>query len=226
MTSGLSTRYASTWGSANLNLNHADSNSASNTSYSASLTTSLTANKDVIAFGGETQSRSAVVVNVKGADLGETFDVYVNNQRRGYALGGKPSIIHLSPFDTYSVRIRPNQSGSLYSFDEREYEVTLYPGNISALDYEVKQVLVVYGRIQLPDGTWLSHASVHGGEGLAVSDEFGLFQAEISSEVTTLVFRKQGQECSINLIPSEFDSDFVNLGKVVCLPVKPVTAQK
>lgn len=213
---GVSTRYASTWGNANLNLNYSDNNNSSNTSYSASLATSITANKDVIAFGGESQSRSAVVINVEGAQLSEQFDVFVNNQRRGYALGGKASIIHLSPFNTYKVRIRPQQSGSLYAFDEREYEVTLYPGNITALDYEVKQVLVVYGRARLSDGNWLSHASVQGGEGLAVSDEFGLFQADVSSDTTELTFRKKGQECSIPLTPEKYESDFVNLGQVVC----------
>ncbi|OED44338.1 hypothetical protein ACH42_07770 [Endozoicomonas sp. (ex Bugula neritina AB1)] len=222
---GVSTRYASTWGSANLNLNYADSGSSSNTSYSASLATSVTANKDVIAFGGESQSRSAVVVNIEGAALSEEFDVYVNNQRRGYALGGKASIIHLSPFNTYKIRIRPQQSGALYAFDEREYEVTLYPGNIAALDYEVKQVLVVYGRARLPDGTWLNHASVQGGEGLAVSDEFGIFQAEVSSETSELVFRKKGQECSIPLTPADYDNDFVNLGQIECSLDNPATVK-
>ncbi len=220
----LSGRYASTWGSANLNLNHSDNRGITNTSYSASLTSSLTANKNVVAFGGESQSRSAVVVNVDGADLDERFDVYVNNQRRGYALGGKPSIIHLSPYDSYKIRIRPSQSGSLFSLDEREYEVTLYPGNIAALDYEVKKVLVVYGRVKLANGSWLKHAAVQGGEGLAVVDEFGVFQAEISSETTELIFRKKGQECFVPVAPEQYESDFVNLGQIECTMSLPANA--
>lgn len=213
----LSTRYGSSWGSTNVNLNHVDSGGVRNTSYAASLSTSLTVNQDVVAFGGDSLSRSAVVVTVEGAHRDEQFDVYVDGQRRGYALGGKPSIVHLSPFSTYNVGIRSQQGGSLFSLDEKEYKVTLYPGNITALDYDVKQVLLVYGRVHLPDGQWLTNASVLGGEGLAVSDEFGLFQAEISTNTEELVFRKKGQECSLPLSPDNFQGDFINLGKVACI---------
>ena len=215
-TASLSTRYASTWGDGNLDLNYSDSDNSSSTStYSASLSTSLIANQDVIAFGGETQTSTAVVVNVEGADMDERFDVYVDNQRRGYALGGKPSVIHLSAFDTYKVTIRPEGSG-LYSFDEKSYEVTLYPGNVAALDFSVQSVQIVYGRVRLPNGDWLSNASVRGGEGLAVSDGYGLFQAEVSSDTEQLVFNRRGKQCVVDLSPGENNSDVVNLGVVEC----------
>ena len=219
---GLSTRYASTWGSSNLNLNYADNNGRSSTAYSASISSSFTANQDVIAVGGQNQSRAAIVVTVNGAKEDERFDVYVDNQHKGFALGDRPSIVHLSPFATYQVSIRANGE-SLYSFDEKVHEVTLYPGNVSALDYEVKPVLLLYGRAQLSDGQWVSHASVEGGEGLAVSDEFGLFQAEVLSDTTELIFRKNGQECIVPLSPESYKKEFNNLGQVVCLSETPAS---
>ena len=212
---GLSTRYGSTWGSGNLNLNYADNGNTTNTTYAASLTSSLTASADGIAFGGETQSRAAVVVDVEGAGLRDGFDVFIDGRRRGYALGGKPSIIHLSPYQTYKVRIRP-RGETLFSFDEKEYEVTLYPGNVTSLNFEMKQVVVVYGRVRMPDGDWLSHASIQGGEGLAVSDEYGVFQAEVLKNTSQLMFNRRGAQCILPLKPDIYDEDFINLGQVVC----------
>ena len=212
---GLSSRLASTWGTANLDVNHAKTETTTSTGYSASLSTSLMANSDVVAFGGESQSRSAVVVTVDGASLGDQFDVYVDNQRRGYALGGKPSIIHLSPFRTYKVSIRPT-GGSIFAFDEKEYEVTLYPGNVMDLDYSVNSVRVLYGRVRTAAGDWLANASVQGGVGLAVSDEFGIFQAEVSGDSDQLTFIKGGEQCLVELDIDDKEDDFINLGQVVC----------
>ena len=212
---GLSSRYSSVWGSSNLSLNYADNNNSSSTSYSASLSTSFVANADVVAFGGESESLAAVIVSVEGAGLNEQFDVYVNNQRQGYALGGKPSIIQLTPFETYKIQIR-QESASLFSLDEKEYEVTLYPGNVMALKYSVEQVFVVYGRVRLPDGEWFSNASIQGGEGFALSDEFGLFQAEITPDTEMLIFRRQGLECSLPLNLKGLENNFINLGQVSC----------
>lgn len=215
ISAGLSSRFASTWGTANINVNHVDSESNTSTGYSASLSTSFMANSNVFAFGGENQSRSAVVVTVDGASLGDRFDVYVDNQRRGYALGGKPSIIHLSPFRTYKVSIRPTGS-SIFSFDEKEYEVTLYPGNVMDIDYSVSSVRILYGRVRAVSGDWLSNASVQGGIGLAVSDEFGMFQAEITDDSEQLVFIKDGKQCLLELDLEDRKDDFINLGQVVC----------
>lgn len=212
---GVSSRLATTWGTTNLNINHVDTDSSNSTSYSASLSTSFMANSDVFAFGGESQSSSAVVVTVEGASWTDRFDVYVDNQKRGYALGSKPSIVHLSPFRTYKINIRP-AGDSLFAFDEKEYEVTLYPGNVLALDYSVDVVRIVYGRVRSMDGDWLANASVQGGVGLAVSDEYGMFQAEVAADSQQLIFVKDGRQCLLELDMSGDNEDIVNLGQVVC----------
>ena len=212
---GLTSRYSSIWGNGDLNLNYADNNSSSSTSYSASLSTSFIANGDTIAFGGESGSEAAIVVVVEGAELNEKFDVYVNDQRRSYALGGKPSIIQLTPFETYKIRIK-QENASLFSVDEKEYEVTLYPGNVMALEYNVEKVFVVYGRVRLPNGEWLSNASVEGGQGFAVSDEFGLFQAEVVPSTDILIFRRQNLQCALPLSLNDYKDNFINLGQVSC----------
>ena len=213
---GLSSRYASTWGTANLNMNYTDTEANSSTGYSASVSTSLMANSNVFAFGGENQSRSAVVVTVDGASLNEQFDVYVDNRRQGYALGGKPSIIHLSPFRTYKVSIRPVGS-KIYAFEEKVYDITLYPGNVMDLDFQVNSVKVLYGRVRSGDGSWLQNASLHGGIGLAVSDSYGVFQIEVSDEIDHLMFQKSGKQCRIDIDIDDSDEDFINLGQVDCI---------
>ena len=214
---GASGSFQSTWGKGNLNLNYVENNGNSSTSYSAGVNTSFIANRKTIALGGGSQSPAAVVVNVAGAAHDDRFAVYVDNQRRSFTEGDSSSIVHLSPFQTYKVRIK-SEGDSVYSQDEKEYQVTLYPGNAVALDYKVQRVVIVYGRVLLPDGQWLTNANIRGGVGLAASDELGVFQAEISSDTKHLVFSRRGEECKVPLSVSSYKDDFVSLGQVVCQP--------
>ena len=213
--SSVSTQFGSTWGSGHVHLNHVSDHGLSNTSYSASLNTSLAANNSVLAVGGGNQGNSAVVVTVKGASVSDRFHVYINNHHQGNATGGKATVIPLSSFNTYQVRIRPGQVGALFSFDEKQHEVTLYPGNIATLDFDVTRIRVVFGRLRTPDGAWLKHASMSGGPGLTTTDEYGLFQLEVPDNVSELTVTKQGEACSVSL-PSEAKTDVINLGVVEC----------
>ena len=153
---------------------------ANTTSWGGSFNTSFLTDGDVIAMGGEQRAESALVINLEGRD-GDVFDVRVNGQRRGYAVAGTASIIPLAPFEQYRVSLNP-AGETLYSFDERERIVTLYPGNVVALDYEAIPLQLLFGRLVL-NGQPLHGASLNGGLYPGKSDDLGIFQLEARSDI-------------------------------------------
>ena len=115
------------------------------------------------------------------------FDVRVNGQRRGYAIAGSSSIIALPPYEQYQVSLSP-AGETLYSFDEREKSVTLYPGNVVTLDYEATPLQLLFGRL-LFNGVPMKGVVINGGLYPGSTDETGMFQLETRSDVGSLSVR-------------------------------------
>ncbi|MGI9277105.1 MAG: TcfC E-set like domain-containing protein [Endozoicomonas sp.] len=178
-----SIQYANRYGRGSLNVNHTTGVESSTTSWGGSLSTSFLTDGNVIAMGGEQRAESAVVINLDGRQ-GDIFDVRVNGQRRGYAVAGKPSVIPLSPFDSYRVSLSP-AGETLYSFDERDKNVTLYPGNVVILDYEAVPLQLLFGRF-LFNGEPLDGARINGGLYPGNTDDIGMFQLETRTDIEQL----------------------------------------
>jgi Mat/Ecp fimbriae outer membrane usher protein len=97
------------------------------------------------------------------------------------------------------VRIKPRRS-SFVQFDDSPRSVTLYPGNVARLDWEVKSLFVVLGRVVDSEGRGIPNASIHGAQGLAATDADGFFQAEVASadESIELEFQGSAGRCSVS----------------------------
>ncbi|MGB1271090.1 MAG: hypothetical protein ACPG5T_03370, partial [Endozoicomonas sp.] len=216
-----SAQYANHYGQGTLSINHSTSDTENVTSWGGSLSTSFLTDGDVIAMGGEQRAESALVVNLQGRE-GDVFDVKVNGQRRGYAIAGTPSIIALSPFEQYRVTLSP-AGETLYSFDEREKSVTLYPGNVVTLDYEAVPLQLLFGRL-LFNGEPLDGARINGGLYLGSTDDIGMFQLETRSDVGALQIElKNGWICQLPVEPLEsgyvLQVGSVDLKNTECTPV-------
>ncbi|WP_422449934.1 MULTISPECIES: TcfC E-set like domain-containing protein [unclassified Endozoicomonas] len=197
-----SVQYANHYGRASFSASHTRSSDSSITSWGGSMSTSFLTDGEVFALGGEERAESALVVNLDGRP-GDVFDVKVNGQRRGYAIAGSPSIIALSPYEQYRVSLSP-AGETLYSFDEREKTVTLYPGNVVTLDYEAIPLQLLFGRL-LFNGLPLEGARINGGLFPGSTDDIGMFQLETRSDVGNLQVE-------------------LNNGWLCQLPVKPLNA--
>ncbi|WP_257267005.1 TcfC E-set like domain-containing protein [Endozoicomonas sp. ONNA2] len=178
-----SVQYANRYGRASFSASHTRSSDSNTTSWGGSMNTSFLTDGDVFALGGEERAESALVVNLEGR-AGDVFDVKVNGQRRGYAIAGSPSIIALTPYEQYRVSLSP-AGETLYSFDEREKTVTLYPGNVVTLDYEAIPLQLLFGRL-LFNGQPLEGARINGGLFPGSTDDIGMFQLETRSDVGNL----------------------------------------
>ena len=203
--------YANRYGRANLNVSHTEGVDSSTTSWGGSLSTSFLTDGNVIAMGGDQSAESALVINLDGRE-GDVFDVRVNGQRRGYAVAGRPSVIPLTPFEEYRVSLS-STGETLYSFDERDKSITLYPGNVVTLDYEAIPLQLLFGRL-LFNGEPLDGARINGGLYPGNTDDIGMFQLETRTDIDRLQIElDNGWICQLPVTPLE-EGYILQLGTV------------
>lgn len=198
-----------------LNLEASYSHETQRTSYGANIATTFIANSDAFKFGGKRQARSTVVLDIKGEAQDAYFDVTVNQIVRDQAEIGRKSILALAPYQTYQIGLIPRGS-SLVDFEGTAREVTLYLGNVVSLEWKAERILVGFGQIQDEQGNLISNGLIQGVVGLATTNEFGIFQAELKSTTEVLTIQTRDRSCEVKL-PSLTSAELVvTLGTLTC----------
>ena len=187
-------------------------------SYGASFYTSIIANRDTFTFGGKRQARSAVILDIKGEAADAYFDVEVNKLVRDNAAIGSKSLVPLAPFRTYNIALR-SKGSALLDFDTTTQTTTLYPGNVITLTWEASRILVAFGQINDATGTPIQNGLIEGVVGLATTDDFGVFQAEIKSNTKTITVRTRTNRCSVELPELPEENLIATLGTLTCQPL-------
>lgn len=178
------------------------------TTWAGTLNTSLLSDGQQLAIGGQDQAQSAALVDIEGDLPDAHFEVRVDGFTRAVAPAGSVTPVHLRPWETYEIRLRPVGS-SLVSFEDRIERITLYPGNVVRLTWRVAEVLVLFGRLLDPEGQALEGLRIEGAQGLSVSDIGGLFQAEVfrpaPGEVIELAVIRDDESCRVQIDVDELD---------------------
>ena len=177
--------------------------------------TNLLSNDGQLAFGGQRNTDSGVILNIEGPTKNEPFEIFVNGQPRGIAKIGHRTVLPLIAFQTYSISIR-SQSDELLHFDEGLRKVTLYPGNVETLDYEVQPITVLITRIELKDGEPASRMRIDNAIGYAVTDQDGWLQAEIIGTKPLEVSKNGVATCKIELPELEIKQGVAFVESLVC----------
>ena len=191
--------------------------SASMLNYSAGLSTSFMAARDTITFGGQRLARSALIIDIEGKVDNAHFDVMVDRNQKGRARIGERTIIPLSPYQTYNVQLL-SRGEAFVDFNDQIRSVTLYPGNGVPLMWRTKEIIIIFGQIMNAEGKPIVNALIEGVTGLATTDEFGLFQAELDAAVKTLNVRTRQSSCEVRL-PDELEiqQSIAILGELTCV---------
>jgi hypothetical protein len=212
---GANMDWAGNLGRMRVGAEHIEADAGSASVYNGNLATSFTVADGSFALGGENQNQSAVMVDVRGADSELSFDVLINGGRRGVVKAGKKSLITLRPFESYTVRLRPRGSSFVY-FEDKEHTVTLYPGNVVKLAWDVDQVDIVFGRLVDQNNQAIANALLHGVAGLATTDESGIFQAEIKQGTKQIKVETRDSSCQLELPPYTARNGVASVGVLKC----------
>ena len=204
------------YGRARAQAEHVDRDNGTTTNvYNGNLSTSFIIAKDQLAIGGKEQNQAAVVIDLRG-DAGDSFfDIIVNGGRMGTARAGTKTILSLRPFESYSIRLNVRGNDFVY-FDDKEHKVTLYPGNVVTLDWQADKVNIIFGRIQDSMGKPVANGLLKGVAGLATTDEFGVFQAEIIESVTEFQVQTRNSLCTVKLPEVVAKNGIASVGNLRC----------
>ncbi|WP_246494474.1 TcfC E-set like domain-containing protein [Brenneria izadpanahii] len=143
--------------------------------------------------------RSGVLVNTGFAEKG-TVAAQVNG--RTYALSGKSNFIALPPYAKYNVELMndKNSEDSVDIVSGRKNSVVLYPGNVSVVNPEIKQLVTVFGRIRHADGALAVNTDIHNHIGKTQTDENGEFAMDVDKKFPFITLReKNGGVCEAEL---------------------------
>ena len=102
------------------------------------------------------------------------------------------------------------------SFDTAPRSVTLYPGNVSELEWNVTPLFILFGRAIATDGRRLANADIIGAHGIGRTDGEGYFQIETNSDDQLRLSDPAGPICTMKFGPAKPADGLVSAGDIKC----------
>ncbi len=161
---------------------------------------SLNASSDVVwtplGFGiGAGYSASGVIVHINSKKPGE-FELVDHGYPIAAVATNRSQFVPLSPHHVYHLAIQSISDEGFFTYDQSPREVTLYPGNIFSLSWQVKEKYLVFGRLVNAEGEPLVHATIDFARGLAVTDESGYFQFSVEKAGQVVEASNDHERCN------------------------------
>lgn len=173
---------------------------------------------DEIHLGGNQNDRSAVIIETAG-DADADMKVYVNGMAKSTVKVNGKQVIYLAPFNVYKIRLAPEKN-ALLDYDTADRKVTLYPGNVTKLKWDINTFYVVSAKIQTVDGQPLSNAILQESKSQVTTNERGQMQAELSRLKQLTFATLDGGKCKVDLPDvKETNGVLIHAQPLVCQPV-------
>lgn len=185
------------------------------TQYAATLDGGIALTGGGIGIAGRDMNDSAVMVSVHGKGTGQEFEVLVDEAARGTVADGERLMLFLQPYKNYDLRLRP-RGEQIASVDTAERSVTVYPGNVTEVDWTITPLFILFGRAVAADGTPIAHADIAGSHGIGRTDGEGYFQIETNSEDILRLTRASGAGCILKAAPARPVNGLVSAGEIEC----------
>lgn len=186
------------------------------TNHSLSLQGSIGWTKESFNLGKGTQS-AGVVINTGFTEKGRML-AQIN--ARNYPLTGKSNFISLPPYAEYKIELMNDKTSqdSVDIITGRSNQIVLYPGNISVISPEVKQLVTVFGRVRKPDGAIYTNIDIHYHIGKTRTDERGEFAMDVDKRYPMIYLNDDyGGICKADLDLRDARGA-VWIGDIQCVP--------
>lgn len=185
------------------------------TQFAAAFDTGIVVTGNGIGIAGRDMNDTGIVVSVSESGPNQEFDVLVNEVARGTVDGGEHLVLFLEPYREYDIRLR-SRASQLSGYDASTRTVTLYPGNVAELDWEVTPLFILFGRAVDRDGSPIANAEISGSHGIARTDGDGYFQIETNRKDHLRLDRTAGPACTISVQAAPPGDGFVSAGDQIC----------
>lgn len=185
------------------------------TQYDLSLQSGLAASAHGATFGARQVEPSAIIVSVHGDAPGARFKVLVDDTQKGIVRIGERLSLFVAGYRAYRVRLVPADAAAV-DLDETAREVTVYPGNVERLDWQVQSYVTLIARAVATDGAPIRTALVQTARAVAETDADGYFQIDLRSGDAITIAQGTGRTCQVALPRLSVHKDFASAGKVTC----------
>jgi hypothetical protein len=178
-----------------------------------------------IHVGGEQNEKSAVIVETHG-DAKVKMKVYVNGVQRCIVKVGDKQVVYLTPFHIYNIRLAPEKNG-LLDYESGDRKVTLYPGNVVKLIWNINTFYVVVAHFVGPDGKPLANAVLKESRTQVATNSRGRLQAELSSP-GVLTFTAQDNSVCQSQLPGNvtaINGVLIYHKAIPCIPISQTASR-
>lgn len=178
------------------------------------LATTVVGDPEGVALMGDDSNRSAVVVQVDG-DTDTRFRILVDDRPVGRVAAGERVSLPLQPYERYRVRLR-RIAGRFVDYDTSPRRITVFPGTVHTLDWQVAPVVSVFAQAVRPNGTPVADALIEGTDAQLRTDRRGYFQVDVGTQDKLVLRPRDGAPCRIPLPDLTRDTEFRDLGSLTC----------
>ena len=185
------------------------------TQYAATLESGFVMSGHGVGMSGREMNDSAVEVSADGIEPGQRFELLVDEVARGTVGADRTTRVFLQPYRSYHIRLRP-LGAQAASFDTAARQVTLYPGSVAALHWDVTPLFVLFGQAVDGFGRPVANAEIKGAFGIGRSDGEGYFQIETRSGDVLGFEPASAPACAVTVGKARQRDGYVSGGKVQC----------
>ena len=185
------------------------------TQYAATLESGFVMSGHGVGMSGREMNDSAVEVSADGIEPGQRFELLVDEVARGTVGADRTTRVFLQPYRSYQIRLRP-LGAQAASFDTAARQVTLYPGSVAALHWDVTPLFVLFGQAVDGLGRPVANAEIKGAFGIGRSDGEGYFQIETRSGDVLGFEPASAPACAVTVGKARQRDGYVSGGKVQC----------
>ncbi|MDO6460708.1 TcfC E-set like domain-containing protein [Granulosicoccaceae sp. 1_MG-2023] len=167
------------------------------------------------AAGGMAFTGAGAIIDVDGQPRGAGFDIYVNGQRVRAGRVGSRHFVSLKPFQDYSLKLVPTSFVDK-GLDRREYQFTLYPGNVERINaHTVPKYELITTLVDLK-GNHIADVQVEHAAGPTEVGADGVVQVNVSPGEVIKVRKKDDSECAVIAPYAEGKETYIPARPLVC----------
>ena len=204
------------YGNATLDVNYDYSNSEDKKlSLLGSFNTNIGTDGKNYTFGGKRRLESGIIIDLTNYNLEDDFQLYINNIPTDKVKSSKVTFIPLNPYSEYSIYLKSLSDDNFIKVRSKRELVTLYPGNIETLEWNIDRIQLITGQLFDQYGNIIKSKTVYANSNKTFTDEFGFFQLEVTDIDDKIWIEFDKNDCVFEFDKIERE-DIMYFDEVIC----------
>lgn len=204
------------YGNGNIDINYDySSNENKKLSLLGSFNTNFGTDGKNYTIGGKRRLESGIIIDLTNYQLEDDFQLYINNIPTDKVKSSKVTFIPLNPYSEYNIYLKSLSSDNFIKVRSKRELVTLYPGNIETLEWEIDRIQLITGQLFDQNGNIIKSKTVYVNSNKTFTDDLGVFQLEITDIDDKIWVDIDENKCIFSLKEIERE-DIMYFEEIIC----------